>query len=105
MGGYCLIMRLNKNKAIKIGKLGKIGFKKGYYIYVGSGGFARVRRHLSREKKLKWHIDYFLIEAKIIDVIYIKDECNVARQLAKRFPSITGFGCSDCSCKSHLFYF
>jgi sugar fermentation stimulation protein A len=34
---YILILKLNKNLSIKIGKIGKFFLKKGYYLYVGSG--------------------------------------------------------------------
>jgi Uri superfamily endonuclease len=63
MATYCLITQLNKNSTIKVGKLGEIDFKKGYYVYVGSALNSidsRVWRHLSKEKKLFWHIDYLL---------------------------------------------
>ena len=110
-GVYVLFMELESSKQIEIGKLGKIGFKKGFYAYVGSamnGLENRIQRHLKREKKLHWHIDWFLRSAKIKDVIYLegsnKMECKVAQALAKRFESIKGFGASDCRCGSHLFF-
>jgi Uri superfamily endonuclease len=100
---YCLIIHCNGGK-IKIGKLGRITFKRGYYIYVGSGLF-RIERHYRKEKKLKWHIDYLLRKARIIGfALSKKKECNVARKFSKKFISIEKFGCSDCKCKSHLFY-
>jgi len=34
----------------------------------------------------------------------IREECNIAEKLDERLFSIPGFGCSDCRCKSHLFY-
>ena len=33
-----------------------------------------------------------------------KVECILAQSLAKGFPSIPGFGSSDCNCDSHLFW-
>jgi Uri superfamily endonuclease len=27
-----------------------------------------------------------------------------AQRLSQRLPWVTGFGCSDCKCRSHLFY-
>ena len=73
-GCYCLIISLEKDKTIKIGKkLGNIQFKQGKYVYVGSAMnslFGRIRRHLSDEKKLHWHVDYLLKHAEITDVIY-----------------------------------
>lgn len=35
-GCYCLIINLENPSKIKIGKLGRVDFKKGYYVYVGS---------------------------------------------------------------------
>lgn len=34
-----------------------------------------------------------------------KWECDVATNLARLNKEVKGFGCSDCKCKSHLFYF
>ena len=59
-------------------------------------------------KKIHWHIDYFLQQSKIIDVFYKEDqsrlECNIAQQFSKKLNFIPDFGCSDCRRKSHLFY-
>ena len=112
-GCYCLIIKLDKNSTIRIGKkLGKIEFKKGYYVYVGSAMNsleARIKRHLSDEKKLHWHIDYFLKESEIEKVICNvspkKVECELSQFIASRTCGIESFGCSDCDCESHLYYF
>ena len=102
---YCLITFFSGDKNIKIGKLGKINFKKGYYIYVGSGNLARIERHYKTKKKIKWHIDYLLKKSRIIGfALSKKKECDVASKLSKKFIPIEKFGCSDCTCKSHLFY-
>jgi hypothetical protein len=53
-GSYLLIIRLNEEKKLKVGALGTIDFKPGYYIYVGSamnGLIPRIRRHFKKEKK------------------------------------------------------
>lgn len=111
-GCYCLIIRLDEDCEIKIGKLGKIYFKKGHYVYVGSAMNSlesRINRHLNEEKKLHWHIDYLLKESEISDVIYNvstkKVECELSQYLSNKTTSIKGFGCSDCMCESHLYYF
>ncbi|MGD2247676.1 MAG: GIY-YIG nuclease family protein [Candidatus Methanofastidiosia archaeon] len=101
---YILVMNLPGNTGITIGKLGSINFKKGTYLYIGSApSEKRLERHLRTQKKMHWHIDYFLEKAEITE-IYItqKKECDVAHAID--LPYITGFGCSDCSCPSHLFY-
>ena len=113
-GCYCLIIELEKTTPIKIGKrLGEIQFRKGYYVYVGSAMNsleARVKRHLSDEKKLHWHVDYLLSDknSEIVDVVYAESSRNVECKLSKQIEDdngIEGFGCSDCECESHLYYF
>jgi len=110
-GTYVLIMKLSEGKVIKVGHLGAIYFPKGFYAYVGSalnGIESRIKRHLSSDKKPFWHIDYLLEHALIVSTIMSetdkKIECNIAINLAKTLPSIPGFGCSDCKCKSHLYF-
>lgn len=110
-GSYILVIKLEKDKKIQIGKLGKIHFKCGFYIYVGSalnGLEKRINRHLKKTKKKHWHIDYLLDFAEVIDVLYkeseTKIECEISSILDKQLDSVFGFGCSDCRCNSHLFY-
>ena len=112
-GCYCLIINLEKNESIQIGKLGMIDFKKGYYVYIGSAMNSlesRLNRHFRDEKKLHWHVDYLLTNpnCKLEDAIYNvsskKVECDLSKQLSNS-KCIEGFGCSDCDCKSHLYYF
>ncbi|WP_295600896.1 DUF123 domain-containing protein [uncultured Methanobrevibacter sp.] len=113
-GCYCLIIKLNQNSRIKIGKkLGFIQFEKGYYVYVGSAMNSlesRLKRHLSNDKKLHWHVDYLLKDdnSKILDIIYNIDkkvECDISEYLKSEAFGVKNFGCSDCDCDSHLYYF
>ena len=111
-GCYCLIINLDDSSKIKIGKLGRVDFKKGYYVYVGSAMNyleSRLKRHLSNKKKFHWHIDYLLKKATITDIIYNeskrKIECDLSQYISSRTCGIEGFGCSDCECKSHLYHF
>jgi Uri superfamily endonuclease len=110
-GTYLLIMTLSKETSITVGKLGVIHFKKGGYAYVGSalnGLDQRIQRHLRTDKKTHWHIDYLLPFIEIVDIFYKendqKEECTIAQVLERNFRNIPRFGCSDCSCGSHLFY-
>lgn len=110
-GTYVLLIRLDEPRDIRVGKRLTIHFEKGYYGYVGSalGGVERrLARHLSAQKKLHWHIDYLLNRASVREAIYAethdRKECLIAGGLARRLPSISGFGCSDCRCHSHLFF-
>lgn len=101
---YVLVMELPSDSTLQIGKLGTITFSQGTYAYIGSApSEKRLERHLCSQKKIHWHIDYFLQKAKIT-AIYIskKPECELALKIA--LPYIPGFGCSDCRCPSHLFF-
>ena len=96
---------------MKVGVLGILDFPQGFYAYCGSamGGLAaRINRHLRREKKIRWHIDYLLKEGRVKRVIYAptheKLECQLAQRLGADFHSFPGFGSSDCHCPSHLFF-
>jgi len=109
-GSYLLTIELKNNQIIPVGKLGKIEFKKGYYVYVGSalnGLEQRIERHLRKQKTIHWHIDYLLKHSEVVDVFYkennIREECDIAKKLDTQLHSIPDFGCTDCQCKSHLF--
>ena len=114
-GTYCLIIGNYKTSSMKIGNLYEDHkFQKGFYVYIGSAMnslIPRLNRHLSNEKKMHWHIDYLLKspDCHIRDILFnISDEkieCDLARTISKDGEEIPGFGCSDCSCNSHLIYF
>lgn len=113
-GTYCLIIEVEKDSTITIGRLGQLPFKRGFYIYVGSALNSlesRVMRHLSSDKKLHWHVDYLLLNSNsnIKEVIYSigeeKIECSLATFISNESLTVAQFGCSDCKCGSHLFYF
>lgn len=121
-GCYSLILKVRKPIVIRVGALGYVKFDEGLYVYIGSalGSKAqnlenRIKRHFSRCKKIKWHIDFLLsdenvsIEKVIVCKTEDKVECLVVKELAKiglYNPKIRGFGSSDCKsgCFSHLIY-
>jgi len=110
-GVYVLIIEKSIGEELEIGKLGTIEFKSGFYAYVGSAlSGQRIKRHLRREKRLHWHIDYLLASpgAEIREVIFKetsnREECMIARRMHEQLEHIKGFGCSDCRCESHLFF-
>ncbi|MEM2856576.1 MAG: GIY-YIG nuclease family protein [Candidatus Nitrosocaldaceae archaeon] len=107
MHTYLLIIKINDEHRIKIGSLGSIYFRKGYYLYIGSakrGLMNRIDRHLKSSKRLHWHIDYLTTSYRPIKVFLSEiDECTIASMLNANY--INRFGSSDCKCNSHLFYF
>jgi len=113
-GTYCLIIQLKEDSTVEVGKRGSINFKKGYYVYIGSALNSlesRLKRHLRSDKKLFWHIDYLLASsnAEIDEIVFTVDdgkwECNLAYEISKGGSEVRSFGCSDCKCGSHLYYF
>jgi Uri superfamily endonuclease len=118
-GCYSLIISLKRKKTVRVGKLGVALFPKGTYVYTGSamGGLAaRLKRHLTRKKKIRWHIDHLLKlpEARVDKVIVYQptpnQECRQNQRIAALFGAtivLKRFGASDCKsgCASHLFLF
>lgn len=111
-GSYLLVLHLERQKLIEVGRLGSFMFQKGYYIYVGSAMSdlrARIKRHRQKRKKMHWHIDYLTRVTDGFISIPIRSsqrqECEIAQTLSsimKGGPS--GFGSSDCTCFTHLFW-
>jgi Uri superfamily endonuclease len=108
---YQLHILVKKAVTVVVGRLGSFEFPAGEYVYTGSGGRniqARVSRHLSRAKKLKWHIDHLLTnpEAEIVDVKMSEETECVLNQKTAGHVLVPGFGASDCRnrCRSHLKY-
>ncbi|HEX22686.1 MAG TPA: GIY-YIG nuclease family protein [Chromatiales bacterium] len=106
---YQLHIAVSRLRILSIGRLGTFRFPSGRYLYTGSARrnlVARVRRHLSQDKKLRWHIDYLLTAhaVKVVDVSLSRDsECPLNQRVAGEII-VPGFGASDCRahCGSHL---
>lgn len=112
-GSYLILYSMPRRRRLEIGGLGKMAFKQGYYVYVGSAMknlSQRVERHRRIRKKLHWHIDYFIAAAEFQVALPVRSSDDLECELASAISSISewsvpGFGCSDCSCPSHLFGF
>lgn len=111
-GIYVLVVSVERNINVRVGKLGSLSFEKGLYAYVGSAQNnlqKRVRRHLGQEKKKFWHIDFLLdnFHVRVLRLFYRNagrlEECRIAEELGKEGAAVPDFGSSDCRCKSHLF--
>ena len=104
---------VGRDLKIRVGSLGVVGFKKGYYVYVGSGQRyleKRIQRHKKKIKKVKWHIDYLTTnsDVRVMEAAAYnlpkKYECILANMLRSMgFKSVKGFGSTDCKCVSHLY--
>ncbi len=115
-GVYCLVL-FHGPCTIKVGALGYLAFPGGWHVYTGSaqgpGGLKRVHRHISltasRRQTKRWHIDYLLghpgvtLLSALCAPTTLPLECELAKVIGG--VPVRGFGCSDCHCDSHLFYF
>lgn len=111
IGMYVLLLQADVCGGVQVGKRLIINVEKGFYGYVGSalaGLEQRLARHTRKQKKNYWHIDYLVERATVRAIVYAesseKKECLIAHALATRLSSVSGFGCSDCHCRSHLFF-
>ena len=117
-GIYCLILECVKPASIHCEKYKNVIFPAGFYYYIGSAQknlSSRINRHLKREKKIHWHIDYLTMhpDFSIKNVLLFKSktksyECKLSQDFAGKFKLqiiAPGFGSSDCNkCISHLYY-
>jgi Uri superfamily endonuclease len=114
-GLYQLVIRLPRKAVIRVGAKGTHRFPAGIYVYTGSARRnlgARLERHLRREKRLRWHIDYLLERAQVVAAgVYLHEgnaECRLSQWvggLPGASSVMRGFGSSDCHCQTHLWYF
>ena len=118
-GTYLLLLQLKRNRRIEIGRRkgsSPILFRAGYYAYVGSafgpGGLrSRIKRHLWKDKKPVWHIDYLREVAEPVEVWICGGERKMEREWADALiwmegsQPVEGFGnTDDRGSKTHLFY-
>jgi Uri superfamily endonuclease len=116
-GTYALVLSCTSNARIRVGRLGPMRLRCGYYVYLGSalgpGGLrARIAHHQKISTRPHWHIDYLRAYTRIHSVWLNCDgrrhehEWAVALKEAKgSMVPLPGFGASDCGCPSHLYFF
>jgi len=111
-GAYVLIFDMPETQ-IKVGALGIVDIREGTYCYVGSamnGLDQRIGRHLSKKKKVHWHIDHLTTVCGRIEAYEAAapgtTECELGKIVLDKGGSgyAAGFGCSDCKCPTHLFF-
>jgi Uri superfamily endonuclease len=113
-GTYALLIRLERDAPITVGRLGTFPLLRGWYVYAGSalgpGGLrARLGRHRRVEKRLHWHVDYLLSRARLVaswEAVHSERlECSwhaALLALPRAVLPVVGFGASDCACAAHL---
>lgn len=116
-GLYVLLIHLPRSRNVIVGRLGRVVFQNGFYLYVGSARrrrSSRVMRHVAPKKTLHWHIDYLTTSPAAVPLGVVlfggaAGEC----ELNQRVGAIEGvtapiqrFGSSDCRalCRAHLWY-
>jgi Uri superfamily endonuclease len=116
-GTYILLLQLPDDATISIGRLGTFDFPAGWYTYIGSafgsgGLIARIKHHLQPSGNPHWHIDYLRRETLLQEIWLSPDSVKREQDwvdLMLEIPGATvlieGFGASDSSQESHLFYF
>ena len=112
-GAYLLVIDIDAPLALAVPKGAGATLATGRYGYCGSaygpGGIrARVTRHLSQSKTLRWHIDHLTASGRVVAVRTEPggNECEFMDSL-RALPGATipipGFGSSDCRrCLAHL---
>lgn len=116
-GTYALVLRASRGGVARVGRLGPLTVRRGFYVYIGSafgpGGLrARVRHHLRPARRPHWHLDYLRQVVRISEVWHSRDSENREHLWAALLGQTAGcsvparrFGASDCQCESHLFFF
>ena len=115
-GTYILTLRCDGTGTIRVGRLGSISLRPGYYLYIGSafgpGGLrARIGHHGRKSVRPHWHIDYLRRHTTLESVAYgcgARCEHEWAARIGAAPGAamvLRGFGSSDCSCETHLFRF
>jgi len=115
-GTYLITLQNATDRSVAISRKGTYQFAPGYYCYVGSafgpgGVLSRVRRHCNVSKHKHWHIDFLREVTTPVAVWFTHAATRYEHHWAdalSRLPkaqAIERFGCTDCSCPTHLYYF
>lgn len=118
-GTYCLLLQVDTELSLEIGRIGRYEIQPGIYVYLGSargpGGLrTRLNRHVREGGKTHWHIDHLRKNARLLGVFWTLDpkihECDWRQDvngMSGASIPVPGFGASDCSagCPAHLVCF
>ncbi len=110
-----MILHASSRAEIQVGRIGKVIFSPGHYVYIGSargpGGVrARLSRHCRKSKPRRWHIDYLGNIMHPVCAWISYDPKHLEHDWARIVSKMPGtspvnrFGSSDCKCPTHLFH-
>ena len=107
-GAYLLLIELDR--AVAIMRPRRARLEPGRYLYAGSaygpGGLrARIRRHMRRNKRRRWHVDQLTGRGRVDGawVWPMGRECALVELCSGVPAALDGFGSTDCTrCSSHL---
>ncbi len=106
-GTYVIVLKIDRD--VNVSRPSFQELSKGLYAYVGSAMnslTARLRRHLSKNKKIHWHIDQLTEVGEVILIVAFTGnrlEEKLSHFLSDRFEVIKNFGSSDLRTKGNLF--
>ena len=117
-GSYLLLIHLPAPLLLR-GRFAGVALAAGWHVYAGSargpGGLrARLKRHLARAKRPRWHVDQLTIAADTLLSLPFPDvetkpalsECAMTQTLLASglfTVPVPSFGSSDCrTCPAHL---
>ncbi|MHA1596979.1 MAG: GIY-YIG nuclease family protein [Candidatus Asgardarchaeia archaeon] len=121
-GNYIIVLEIPKDIRIEHEKRSYV-LRNGYYVYVGSALGPhensienRIKRHLSKDKKIFWHIDKVTTVrcVRIIGAFFISSERSLECEISLKINKVEGmevpipsFGSTDCSkgCPAHFYYY
>ncbi|MCG3207013.1 MAG: hypothetical protein FOGNACKC_00613 [Anaerolineae bacterium] len=116
-GTYVLLLHLDNDSTITVGRLGTFDFPAGWYTYVGSafgagGLLGRIKHHLQPTDRPHWHIDYLRQLAPVQEIWLSPDTerreadwVDLMVDIPGAVALVEGFGASDTTKETHLFYF
>ncbi len=116
-GTYVLLLHLDNDSTITVGRLGTFDFPAGWYTYVGSafgagGLLGRIKHHLQPTDHPHWHIDYLRQVAPVQEIWLSPDTerreadwVDLMVDIPGAVVLVEGFGASDTTKETHLFYF
>ncbi len=106
-GTYAVVLKIDRD--VEISRPSVQILPEGLYAYVGSAMNSltgRLRRHLSKGKKIHWHIDQLTEVGEVVFIVGFvgkRVERELSVFLSNSFEVVKGFGSSDIGTSGNLF--